>query len=106
MLKKVLTKSGRRILRAIKKLSTKKPMVKKSQNSNTDVTSATSWPSIIPDHEEMSLSWSLTSLDTKSVDTYVTYVVEGLEDNESRCCCCKEYEENQKNENRENEMII
>lgn len=45
-------------------------------------------------------------MDAKSIDTYMTYVAENQEDCTSNCCCCDEYEENQRNENRENEMII
>ncbi|KAG7199463.1 hypothetical protein KM043_014089 [Ampulex compressa] len=99
MLRKFLSKSGRRLLRAIKKLSTRNRKAKKSHY-------LTSWHSAIPDLETASLSWSLSSLDTKSIDTYMTYVAENMEDCTSRCCYCDEYEENQKNENRENEMII
>ncbi|XP_029167907.1 uncharacterized protein LOC114938225 [Nylanderia fulva] len=99
MLKKLLGKSGRRILRAIKKLSTKSRKAKKSCNPS-------SWHTAIPDLETTSLSWSLPSLDAKSIDTYMTYVAENQEDCTSSCCCCDEYEENQRNENRENEMII
>ncbi|XP_066588560.1 uncharacterized protein [Prorops nasuta] len=94
MLKKLLTKSGRRLMRAIKKLSTKSH---KKQLS--------SWQAAIPDIDAMSLSWSLPSLDAKSIDTYMTYVGEN-EDCNSRCCHCCENEENQRNENRENEMIL
>lgn len=84
---------------AIKKLSTRSREAKKSQN-------LTSWHSAIPDLETASLSWSLPSLDTKSIDTLTTYVAENSEDCVSSCCYCDEYEENQRNENIENEMII
>jgi hypothetical protein len=61
---------------------------------------------IIPDLETDSVSWSLSSLDTKSIDTYMTYVAENQEDCMSSCYYCRdEYEENQKNENTENEMM-
>ncbi|XP_029033675.1 uncharacterized protein LOC114871660 [Osmia bicornis bicornis] len=100
MLRKLLSKSGRRLLRAIKKLSTKSRKAKKSRN-------LTSWHSAIPDLETASLSWSLPSLDTKSIDTYTTYVSENSDsDCMSICCYCDEYEENQRNENTENEMMI
>ncbi|XP_014476466.1 PREDICTED: uncharacterized protein LOC106745400 [Dinoponera quadriceps] len=99
MLKKLLSKSGRRILRAIKKLSTRSRKAKRSRNLS-------SWHTAIPDLETTSLSWSLPSLDAKSIDTYMTYVAENSEDCTSSCCCCDEYEENQRNENKENEMII
>ncbi|XP_076183930.1 uncharacterized protein LOC143155272 [Ptiloglossa arizonensis] len=100
MLRKLLSKSGRRLLRAIKNLSTRSRRAKKSRN-------LTSWHSAIPDHETTSMSsWSLPSLDTKSIDTYMTYVAENSEDCASTCCYCDEYEENQRNENIENEMII
>ncbi|CAK9817433.1 hypothetical protein ANTPLA_LOCUS9378 [Anthophora plagiata] len=99
MLRKLLSKSGRRLLRAIKKLSTRSHKVKKSGN-------LTSWHSAIPDLETASLSWSLSSLDAKSIDTYTTYVAENSEDCSSMCCYCDEYEENQRNENIENEMMI
>ncbi|EZA58422.1 hypothetical protein X777_01379 [Ooceraea biroi] len=85
---------------AIKKLSTRNRKTKKSRNSSSSHT-------IIPDLETTSLSWSLPSLDAKSIDTYMTYVPESQEDYTSSCSyCCDEYEENQRNENRENEMII
>ncbi|XP_031847783.1 uncharacterized protein LOC116433638 [Nomia melanderi] len=99
MLKRLLSKSGRRLLRAIKKLSTRSREAKKSQN-------LTSWHSAIPDLETASLSWSLPSLDSKSIDTLTTYVAENSEDCVSSCCYCDEYEENQRNENIENEMIV
>ncbi|TGZ48915.1 uncharacterized protein LOC112459075 [Temnothorax curvispinosus] len=100
MLKKLLGKSGRRILRAIKKLSTRSRKAKRSRDPS-------SWHTAIPDLETTSLSWSLPSLDAKSIDTYMTYVGENQDDCTSNCCCCDEYnEENQRNENRENEMII
>ncbi|XP_060819197.1 uncharacterized protein LOC132908844 [Bombus pascuorum] len=99
MLRKLLSKSGRRLLRAIKKLSTRSRKVKKSQN-------LTSWHSAMPELETESLSWSLPSLDTKSIDTFTTYVADNSEDGGSMCCFCDEYEENQRNENIENEMMI
>ena len=99
MLRKLLSKSGRRLLRAIKKLSTRSRKVKKSQN-------LTSWQSAMPELETESLSWSLPSLDTKSIDTFTTYVADNSEDGGSMCCFCDEYEENQRNENIENEMMI
>ena len=99
MWRKLLSKSGRRLLRAIKKLSTRSRKAKRSEN-------LTSWHSAMPDLETTSLSWSLPSLDTKSIDTYMTYVAENSEDCDSMCCYCDEYEENQRNENIENEMII
>ncbi|XP_033209036.1 uncharacterized protein LOC117167905 [Belonocnema kinseyi] len=114
MLKKVLSKSGRRILRAIKKLSTSSGLAKKSRPPTPEMIP---WHSIISDAEEpenldaLSLSCSLPSLDTKSIDTHVTYVAEGLDslnslaECTSHCCYCNEHEENQRNENRENEMI-
>ncbi|XP_051156373.1 uncharacterized protein LOC127278615 [Leptopilina boulardi] len=115
MLKKVLSKSGRRILRAIKKLSTSGGLAKKSRPPTPEMIQP--WHSIISDAEEaenfdsLSLSCSLPSLDTKSIDTYVTYVAEGLDSLNSRgestspCSYCNEHEENQRNENLENEMI-
>ncbi|XP_046745663.1 uncharacterized protein LOC124410956 [Diprion similis] len=115
MLKKALSKSGLRILRALKKLSTKSRLVKKSQSSATSklsLGSANSRPSTLPEHEAISLSWSLASLDTKSVDTYLTMVSENVPESpenyskKNRCCCCAEYEENLRNENRENEMFV
>ncbi|XP_017765384.1 PREDICTED: uncharacterized protein LOC108554575 [Eufriesea mexicana] len=99
MLRKLLSKSGRRLLRAIKKLSTRNRKAKKSGN-------LTSWHSAIPEFETESLSWSLPSLDTKSIDTFTTYVADNSEDGISMCCYCDEYEENQRNENTENEMMI
>ncbi|XP_046829130.1 uncharacterized protein LOC124428742 [Vespa crabro] len=104
MLKKLLSKSGRRILRAIKKLSTRSRKLKRSQQSNCDG----GWQTTLgPDLDAVSLSLSLPSLDAKSIDTYMTYVIENIDDCDSRCChCCDEYEENQRNENIENEMTI
>ncbi|XP_043592139.1 uncharacterized protein LOC122571900 [Bombus pyrosoma] len=99
MLRKLLSKSGRRLLRAIKKLSTRSRKMKKSQN-------LTSWHTAMPELETESLSWSLPSLDTKSIDTFTTYVADNSEDGGSMCCFCDEYEENQRNENIENEMMI
>lgn len=86
-------------LQAIKKLSTKSRKAKKSRNLS-------SWHSTIPEYETESLSWSLLSLDTKSIDTFTTYVADNSEDSVSMCCYCDEYEENQRNENIENEMMI
>ncbi|XP_044579715.1 uncharacterized protein LOC123261904 [Cotesia glomerata] len=145
MFKKALTESGRRILKAIKKLSTKSRVVTKSQqkqptlisqklkkkkktnnNSNYTYTNITNnnyknynnqvgcelvtagvpgWTVTYIEPEVTSLSWSLSSLDTRSIDTYVTYIMEGLDECNSMCCYCIEHE-NQKNENRENDMII
>lgn len=99
MLKKLLSKSGRRILRAIKKLSTRSRKLKRSQQPS-------GWQSTVADFDAASLSLSLPSLDTKSIDTYMTYVIENVDEYESRCCHCDEYEENQRNENIENEMTI
>ncbi|CAL7942874.1 unnamed protein product [Xylocopa violacea] len=98
MLRKLLSKSGRRLLRAIKKLSTRSRKAKNSRNF-------TSWHEAIPEFETESLSWSLPSLDRKSIDTYTTYLPDNSEDCVSTCCCCDEYEENQRNENIENEMF-
>ncbi|XP_043521081.1 uncharacterized protein LOC122534482 isoform X2 [Frieseomelitta varia] len=84
---------------AIKKLSTRSRKVKKSRN-------LTSWHSNVPELETESLSWSLPSLDAKSIDTFTTYVADNSEDGVSMCCYCDEYEENQRNENIENEMMI
>lgn len=86
-------------LQAIKKLSTKSRKAKKSRNLS-------SWHSTIPEYETESLSWSLLSLDTKSIDTFTTYVADNSEDSVSMYCYCDEYEENQRNENIENEMMI
>ncbi|XP_057330530.1 uncharacterized protein LOC130670920 [Microplitis mediator] len=139
MFKKALTESGRRILKAIKKLSTKSRVVTKSQQkqprlinpqlninnyngnhsnkgrSNSDgnnqvpcelvTTAVPGWTVTYIEPEVTSLSWSLSSLDTHSIDTYVTYIMEGFDECNSMCCYCIEHE-NQKNENRENEMII
>ncbi|XP_015438555.1 PREDICTED: uncharacterized protein LOC107193594 [Dufourea novaeangliae] len=98
MFRKLLSKSGRRLLRAIKKLSTRSRAAKKSRYLTT-------WQSAMPDFETTSLSWSLPSLDAKSIDTYTTYVAESSEEDcVSTCCYCDECEENQRNENIENEM--
>ena len=56
--------------------------------------------------DSISVSWSLPSLDAKSIDTSYTYI---LPDNTYYpgyciCCHCDEREENQRNENLENEM--
>ncbi|XP_048514532.1 uncharacterized protein LOC105684135 [Athalia rosae] len=116
MLKKALTKSGLRILRAIKKLSRKNRPANKSSESSCEQSkvslreTTSSRRYTIPEHEAISLSWSLASLDTKSVDTYLTSVSETGPDtpmknlDNNRCCCCAEYEENEKNENKENEI--
>ncbi|KAI4498818.1 hypothetical protein M0802_005993 [Mischocyttarus mexicanus] len=109
MLKKLLSKSGRRILRAIKKLSTRSRKLKRSQQSNggSGGNGGNGWQSTVGDFDAVSLSLSLPSLDTKSIDTYMTYVFENIDDCELRCChCCDEYEENQRNENIENEMTM
>lgn len=94
-----MNKSGRRLLKAIKKLSTKNRKPKKQQNLS-------SWLSTVPDLETASLSWSLPSLDTKSIDTYMTYVPENFDECDSRCCYCQECEDNQKNESIEKEMLF
>ncbi|XP_076752545.1 uncharacterized protein LOC143424402 [Xylocopa sonorina] len=100
MLRKFLSKSGRRLLRAIKRLSTRTRKAPKNSGQNL-----TSWQEAIPEFETESLSWSLSSLDRKSIDTYTTYLPDNSEDCVSMCCCCDEYEENQRNENIENEMF-
>ncbi|XP_034937366.1 uncharacterized protein [Chelonus insularis] len=116
MFKKALTESGRRILKAIKKLSTKSRAMRKSQekqrtlinqqvNYELVTTTIPGWSPTYIESDVTSLSWSLNSLDAKSVDTYVTYVMEGLDECNSMCCYCTEHE-NQRNENKENEMII
>ena len=104
------------MFQAIKKLSTTSGLAKKSRPPTPKMIP---WHSIISDAEEpenldaLSLSCSLPSLDTKSIDTFVTYVAEGLDSLNSinldqctsHCFYCNEHEENQRNENRENEMI-
>ncbi|XP_043283846.1 uncharacterized protein [Venturia canescens] len=110
MFREVLTKSGRRILKAIKKLSTRSRVVKKSQEissyEQSPLRATNNWTPSYPDPDSVSLSWSLPSLDTRSVDTYLTYVTESTDECSSMCCYCREHDENQRNENRENEMII
>ncbi|XP_015123250.1 uncharacterized protein LOC107045470 [Diachasma alloeum] len=116
MFKKALTESGKRILKAVKKLSTRSRAVTKSQlkqkKSYYNEVMYELSPAVLPgwtatylepDSEYMSLS--LHSLDAKSIDTYVTYVPEGLSECTSICSYCIEYE-NRRNENIENGMII
>ncbi|KAK0179970.1 hypothetical protein PV327_005662 [Microctonus hyperodae] len=122
MFKKVFNLSGRRILKAIKKLSTRSRVVRKSQQKTRATinhlhhhqnqvicefvpSTIPAWTATYMEPEVTSLSWSIPSLDAKSVDTYVTYVMESLDECNSMCCYCMEHE-NQRNENRENEMII
>ncbi|XP_011297060.1 uncharacterized protein [Fopius arisanus] len=116
MFKKALTESGKRILKVIKKLSTRSRAVRKSQQEQkklycNEVMYEMS-PAVVPgwtatylEPEYESMSWSLHSLDAKSIDTYVTYVTEGSSECTSICSYCTEYE-NRRNENIENEMII
>ncbi|XP_012284582.1 uncharacterized protein LOC105701985 [Orussus abietinus] len=106
MLKKVLGKSGRRILRAFKKLSERCRKSKKERDENFDDVARMKWISTLEDPDAESLAWSLASFDARSVDTFVTFVAEGMDECPPCCYWCIEHEENQKNENRENEMII
>ncbi|KAF7997886.1 hypothetical protein HCN44_009284 [Aphidius gifuensis] len=115
MFKKAFNESGRKILKVIKKLSTRSRAVKKSQQKQDEVyhnkvicelapPPTPMWTTTYFEPDIASLSWSLPSLDAKSVDTYMTYVIENLDECNSMCCYCIEHE-NQRNENRENEMI-
>lgn len=92
------------MFQAIKKISTK---TLRKNKKTIDMTYVMPWHAAILDAEIISLTWSIPSFDTKSVDTYLTYVPEELDDCSMRCCCCcMELEENQRNENLENEMMI